>query len=413
MTYKEVLAADTALAKKNIANMDPVTGAVVPPNLVPGKPVTFGADNVNVRKESTTAGNTGFDGVQQVVYQNGLGTVNTRIEYQEFCSNTLDVPASLTQPLEVNVPIVKQPPISSTNLETYNVTDSDIEDKPRAKNMAFNLARSNMTTDERHKNQMANWTAANQKLCDPQEPTNTEIGFMPLFHAPADDYSTLNTVFRRALFVADYYGTIHVIVVVDQALFCRAMELKWTFPEFQRLIFRLGGLHTEMNYQNTIGNHMQDSGIKEIWVKAGVIGPIKADKVLQGKSYKAAMRFHKLTYQALWRILVPQLLSFCKDHNRALYDTLSTLVSNAVQDSDLVNLISKCDTEEFRTMLSEFVELCTTRNKNFEYWWSYMEMVEVLLLHTRAQRTGDFDLCMHSFKRMLPDFFRYVILIFC
>ena len=83
-----------------------------------------------------------------------------------------------------------------------------------------------------------------------------------------------------------------------------------------------------------------DSVIKEIWVKAGVIGPIKRTRFYYGNPTITAMRFHKLTYQALWRILVPQMLLFCKDHNRALNDTLNTLVSNAVQDSDLDFLTS-------------------------------------------------------------------------
>ena len=116
-------------------------------------------------------------------------------------------------------------------------------------------------------------------------------------------------------YLADALQNQYGMVIVDQALFCKAMELKWTVPEFRRrLIFRLGGFHTDTTYQNTIGDHMHDSGLKEMWVKAKVIGPLKADKVLQGKSYKAAMRMHKLTYQALWRLLVPHMIEFCRTH---------------------------------------------------------------------------------------------------
>ncbi len=39
MTYDQTLAADTALAEKTLEHLDPVTGAVVPRNLVSGKPV--------------------------------------------------------------------------------------------------------------------------------------------------------------------------------------------------------------------------------------------------------------------------------------------------------------------------------------------------------------------------------------
>ena len=128
MKYKEVLAADTALAKKNITNMDPVTGAVVPPNLVPGKPITMGMDNTNIRTESSTAENTGYDAVQHVNYQEGPGTANMRIETKDFCFETLKIPACMTQPIEVTVPIVKIPPENNTNLEIYKAS-SEIEKK--------------------------------------------------------------------------------------------------------------------------------------------------------------------------------------------------------------------------------------------------------------------------------------------
>jgi len=36
-----------------------------------------------------------------------------------------------------------------------------------------------------------------------------------------------------------------------------------------------------------------------------------------------------------------------------------------------------------------------------------MEMVSVLLMFTRAQREGIRDLHLHSFRQMLPYFFRY------
>ena len=44
---------------------------------------------------------------------------------------------------------------------------------------------------------------------------------------------------------------------------------------------------------------------------------------------------------------------------------------------------------------------------NFRYWWSYMQMVQILLLFIRAQRDGVWNLHIHAFQRMLPLFMRY------
>ncbi len=60
-----------------------------------------------------------------------------------------------------------------------------------------------------------------------------------------------------------------------------------------------------MCFLNTIGDHVSENGLKDMWVKAGVIGPLKAEKILRGKSCKAVMILHKLTWQALWRIIIP------------------------------------------------------------------------------------------------------------
>jgi len=58
-------------------------------------------------------------------------------------------------------------------------------------------------------------------------------------------------------------------------------------------------------------------------------------------------------------------------------------------------------------MLNEFVAQRSEENVNFKFWWNYMEMLSVLLMFTRAQGKGIWDLCLHSFRHILPYFFRY------
>jgi len=49
---------------------------------------------------------------------------------------------------------------------------------------------------------------------------------------------------------------------------------------------------------------------KHIWVEGNLLGPKTAEKVMAGKSHDKGMRAHKITVQAMWRILLPQLLNF-------------------------------------------------------------------------------------------------------
>ena len=62
-----------------------------------------------------------------------------------------------------------------------------------------------------------------------------------------------------------------------------------------------------MNFLNVIGQHMKDSGLCEAWVEAGILGAGTAEYVMTGKAYSKGMRTHKLTFQALWRLLLPSL----------------------------------------------------------------------------------------------------------
>ena len=94
------------------------------------------------------------------------------------------------------------------------------------------------------------------------------------------------------------------------------MELKWYLPQYQdKFIPRLGGLRVSMNFLKAIGDHMNGSGLADVWGEMGLLGPGALELVLAGKAYNKAMIAHELTLQALWRLLMPSLLSFVAKAN--------------------------------------------------------------------------------------------------
>ena len=87
------------------------------------------------------------------------------------------------------------------------------------------------------------------------------------------------------------------------------MKLKWCTPEYQNKPFPcLDGLHIAMNFLKAIEEHMSGSGLKDIWVESNVLAEGSTEFDLSGKAYNKGMRIHKLSSQALWRILIPQLV---------------------------------------------------------------------------------------------------------
>jgi len=229
---------------------------------------------------------------------------------------------------------------------------------------------------------------------------------LPIILAPAHELDTLNTVVKRCLTISAHFGQEHTVLTVDQALYCRLMELKWRVPEYQnKLIPRLGGLHISMNFLKAIADHMDGSGLAEVWVDSGLLGQGTVELVRAGKAYNKGMRAHKLTLQALWRIVAPTFLVFVAEMDKECHDQLSKMAVDA-NPEQIPEMITFLMQEQFNKLMKDFVD-SKSEDVNFIFWWRYMDMVSILLQFTRAQREGLWDLHLHSFSQMLPYFRRY------
>ncbi|CAH3166947.1 unnamed protein product [Porites lobata] len=166
------------------------------------------------------------------------------------------------------------------------------------------------------------WTSFNEKHSD-TDPEVSTVGYMPIVLAPAHDVNTLNTVVQRIMQVAESFNQKHVVLTVDQALFPLLMELKWTLPDYKdTLIPRLGGLHTSMNFLKVLGQHIQDSELPTIWIESGILGPQTVERALAGKDYNKGSRVHKITLQAMWQLILPQVLAFIAEKDNDLKQNL-------------------------------------------------------------------------------------------
>ena len=73
---------------------------------------------------------------------------------------------------------------------------------------------------------------------------------------------------------------------------------------------------------------------------------------------------------------------------------------------DLEEIINTLTTQWFRIAMEEFIMGLCENNPTGQFWWLYMEMVGILLLHIRAQRDGIWRPHVDAFRKMLPFFFR-------
>ena len=134
------------------------------------------------------------------------------------------------------------------------------------------------------------------------------MGYLPIIQTPAHHIDTLNTVVKRVLHVAQSIEQEHVVLTVDEDLYPKLMELKWSADQHKNILIPcLGGLYIAMNFLGVLVRPMEESGLCELWVEYDVLGANAAQNVISGKDYARAMRTHKLTLQTLWQLLFPQL----------------------------------------------------------------------------------------------------------
>ena len=126
------------------------------------------------------------------------------------------------------------------------------------------------------------------------------------------------------------------------------------------------------------------------------------DRVILAKDYEKGMGVHKITFQALWVLLLPQLMEFLEENDQGLKQQLEAAVS---EDGD-TNLIGVMTSQKYLDMVKQFEEQ-KGQNPNYTFWFIYLEMVCILLQFTRASPDGLWKLHLESFRKMLLFLHRF------
>ena len=199
----------------------------------------------------------------------------------------------------------------------------------------------------------------------------------------------------------------HVVLTVDEALYPKLLELKWSVEEYKDMIIPcLGGLHIAMNFLGVIGRHMSESGLSELWIGCDLLGRNAAQHIMAGKGYTRAIRTHKLTLHALRQLLLPKLYTYLDGVDVALRAALSE-VCTSIDADHIAQIVDTLTTGSFRSAMKGFAAAVVVETPNAEFWWEYMTAVSILICFTGAQGGGSWDIHLYAFKRMLPFLFRY------
>ena len=118
----------------------------------------------------------------------------------------------------------------------------------------------------------------------------------------------------------------YTVVTMDEGLYNKSKMLQWEkTEEFKNVIIILGGFHTQMRFTKVIGQYLESSGMSDIWAESEVFGETTAGNILKGKLWNRVLRAHKLSYEALWRVLWPLLIKWTQEKGEDVDKTLEDL----------------------------------------------------------------------------------------
>ena len=250
-----------------------------------------------------------------------------------------------TELLPCHVPANAQPKCPRyCRLETSSspdITDGAVQDD-LAWSVAQSLARS------RSENPMIpKWAAYNSKVSSSTLPLTT-VAMMPLLAAPANEWSTMLTVLKQAQNITTVVlGESHkTVITFDLRLYEKAFKLQQhTARVLDHLVLRLGELHTVIAALRALGTSIEDSGVDDAWVEAGIYGSTTKHQILDGNHMKRALTAHNMAYSVLSDFHIEAFLKTEKDESDTDYPNVCLAASSmnaSCQEGPLNTAILEC-----------------------------------------------------------------------
>ena len=395
----QVLEHDTALAELQLLRGD----AYIPSNITAQFQATLVWDN-NDFGEETLSGKGTTHNTNGIIIQRPITcdvSVSETVSLQRTRKRSLEPP-----PAHIDTYIRRKrtgPKPFGTNIELGHEKYSYTQEYARQLDSAYFF----MKVPEVHLKALSGWTGHNTLLHRGMIPLQSSIGYLPVIDASPTDLHTVHTILSRSIEIADKLELKEIVLVMDQAIYSKAQEIRWMNTTFmERLVLRMGEFHTAMAYLSCIGKRFKDAGFQDVIVEAEVVAAGSLEGVISGHHYNRSMRIHKLMCEALQRLRWQAYLDILSAEDREAAMEIAADLQRAFPGEDFDNLVMSEKYLRVKRGYDSFIKNNTT-NKTFHFWSTYISMVEDLLLFIRGTREANWSLHLSSVRSILPWFFAY------
>lgn len=249
------------------------------------------------------------------------------------------------------------------------------------------------------------WSGVMQSVNTGDHPGKSSITILPIIDL---NPSNLDCVYSTLVYMTNQAEKYQIapVITFDQPLYWKAYMIIQNEPEsstLKKIVLLLGGFHTEMSFLGTIGKLCEGLGLEEILET--VYAPNSVPHILSGKAYSRAIRGYFMVDLALNRILMEELVprnSSQIQWNQILFEAEGLFEDLLSKKATLVEVESNRILESIEEERSQFTEDLCSQSRTAKLWLQFMDMVGILKLHIRSERTGDWQLKLDSLRNMLP-----------
>lgn len=303
------------------------------------------------------------------------------------------------KPLEKQIdPYRQKPRLSTFNYEVYEVANpSNLPQVIKCDTlwmMAFSLL-----------NEMPMWRGWNSKITKDPLPKQI-VGYMENINLSPTRLDVVQETLKRSQQVAKECNETYAIVHYDLAIAKQALKIQdKEAPKFDNVFICFGPFHINMTYFACLGYLITSSGGPEILCNSGVLAQGSLNGFISGKHYNRCKRLHIVLATALQNLHFQR---FIEENNiqvdvvcrqlKKITDEAADCKGDFEDDSLLNDLVKQYDEYSEGTR-------CGTYGATAQFWFSYIDLVQIYKLFDRACRTNDVNLFIYALGQMIPVFF--------
>ena len=239
----------------------------------------------------------------------------------------------------------------------------------------------------------------------------TTIDYYPIINHPITDNSTVQECLGVSKNASREVGQKYAVTTFDLAVCMKAYPIIWKNPEFyDDHIVMIGSFHLICAYLKMIGKKMNESGLADVLLEAGVMSVGSVNGVMSGKNYSRAINCHKVMAKSLERLLLDRYLE--TRSLKGLPGDLLQAIDHIINERSSENL----DAVMQNKALANFLEECSLfrqqvrggcLGKTAQFWLTYMNHVSLVLSLQHAVKINDYYLYGACLSKMVDLFFSF------